>query len=203
LLGEWLAGGEVGEGSKSGEGVADAEEEVAVAEVPKVLGVVVQVPGGAGEGVAGGKFDEECLDDAILIVFGLVRQARYEAVNDEGEKKMLVVDVMQREHRAAVEQELGGERLEAEVFERDAERWLGLCGEDGSGSKKKTGQCGTEMTVQCRNGGMGNRHGTGRVSLHYRQRVSVMFHRRGSDGNVCNCDGHHGGPDGAGDTKAG
>jgi hypothetical protein len=38
--------------------------------------------------------------------------------------------------------------------------------------------------VQCRNGGMGNRHGTGRVSLHYRQRVGVMFHRRSSGGNV-------------------
>jgi hypothetical protein len=51
--------------------------------------------------------------------------------------------------------------------------------------------------VQCRNGGMGNRHGTRRVSLHYRQRVRVMFHRRGSVGNVCKCDGRHGAGAGA------
>ena len=155
-----------------------------MAQVPEVLGVVVQVPGGSGEDLAGGKFDEECLDDTVLIVFGFVRQARYEAVNHEGDEKMLVVNVMQREHRTAAEQELGGERLETIVFERDAERRLGFCGEDGN-SKKKADQTGAEKVMQCRNGGMGNRHGTRRVSLHYRQRVGVMFHRRRSGGNVC------------------
>jgi hypothetical protein len=110
-----------------------------MAKVPEVLGVVVQMPGGASEGVAGGKFEEKCLDDAVLIVFGFVGQARYEAVNDEGEEKMLIINVVQREHRAAVEQELGGERLETEVFQRDAERRLGFCGEDRDSSKKKAG----------------------------------------------------------------
>jgi hypothetical protein len=162
-----------------------------MAQVPEVLGVVVQVPGGAGEGVAGGKFEEKCLDDAVLIVFWFVRQARYEAVNDKGEEKMLIINVVQREHRAAVEQELGGERLEPEVFERDAEWRLGLCSEDGD-SKKKADQGGAEKAMKCRNGGMGNRHGTRRVSLHYRQRVGVMFHRRRSSGNVCKCDRRHG-----------
>jgi hypothetical protein len=93
--------------------------------------VVVQVPGGAGKGAACWEFEEKGVDDAVLIVFGLVGEAGYEAVNDEGEEKMLVVNVVQGEHRAAVEQELGGERLEAEVFERDAEWRLELCGEDG------------------------------------------------------------------------
>src|ERR1700735_1311298 len=44
MLGEGLAGREVGEGSEGGERVADTQEEVAVAEVPEVLSVVVQVP---------------------------------------------------------------------------------------------------------------------------------------------------------------
>ena len=94
MLGEWVAGGEVGEWGEAGEGVADAEEEVAVAEVPEILRVVVQVPGGAGEGAAGGEFEQDGVDDAVLIVFGLVGQAGYEAVHDEGEEKMLVINVV-------------------------------------------------------------------------------------------------------------
>src|SRR6266550_667394 len=137
-----------------------------MAQVPEVLGVVVQVPGGAGEGAAGGDFEQNGVDDAVLIVFGLVGQAGDEAVNDEGEEKMLVVNVVQREHGAAVEQELGGEMLEAEVFERDAEWGLGLCGEEGDGGKKKKpGQSGAEDGAgRCRDGGVGNQHGTRRVS---------------------------------------
>ena len=136
LLGEGLAGGEVGERSEGGEGVADAEEEVAVAKVPEVLGVVVQVPGGAGEDAASGEFEEDGVDDAVLIVLGLVGQARYEAVDDEGEEKVLVVDIVQREHGAAVEQELGGKRLEAKIFERDAQRWLRAAGSTRGGPRE-------------------------------------------------------------------
>jgi hypothetical protein len=73
---------------------------------------------------------------------------------------------VQGEHGAAVEQELGGERLETEVLQRDAERRLGLCGEDGDSSKKKAGQAETEKTTQRRNGEVGNLHGTGCVFLH-------------------------------------
>ncbi len=51
-LGEGLAGDEVGEGREEGEGVADAEDELAVAKAPEVLAVIVQAPGGAGEDVA-------------------------------------------------------------------------------------------------------------------------------------------------------
>ena len=43
----------------------------------------------------------------------------------EGEEEMLVVDVVQGEHGAAGEQELSGLRLEAKVFERDPQGWLG------------------------------------------------------------------------------
>ena len=136
-------GGEVGEWSEGGEGVADAQEEVAVAEAPEVLGVVVEVPGGAGEDLAGGEFEEDGVDDAVLIVGGLVGQAGDEAVDDEGDEKMLVVDVVQREHGAAVEQELGGEGLEAEVFEGDAERAAPGRGRrrEGVRRRRRAGQC--------------------------------------------------------------
>jgi hypothetical protein len=110
---------------------------VAVAKVPEILSVVVQVPGGMGEGAAAGEFEQDGVDDTVLIVFGFVGQARDEPVNNEGEEEMLVVNVVQREHGAAIEQELGGERLEAEVFERDAKRRFRLCGEDGDGGEKK------------------------------------------------------------------
>jgi hypothetical protein len=76
---------------------------VAVAKAPEVLGVVVQMPGGSGEDAAGGEFEENGVDDTVLIVFGLVCEPRDEAVGDEGEEKMFVVNVVQREHRAAVE----------------------------------------------------------------------------------------------------
>jgi hypothetical protein len=99
------------------------------------LGVVVQVPGGARQGASSGEFEQDGVDDAVLIVFGLVGQAGYETVNDKGEEKMLVVNVVQREHGAAIEQELGRERLEAEVFEREAKRRFRLCGEDGDGGE--------------------------------------------------------------------
>jgi len=138
-----------------------------MAQVPEVLSVVVQVPGGAGEGTFGWEYEQNGFDDAVLIVFGLVGKAGYEAVNDEGEEKMFVVDVVQREHGGAVEQELGREVLEPEVFEWDAERRFGLCGEDGDdGKKKKPGQSGAEDrgAGRCRDGEVGNQHGTRRVS---------------------------------------
>jgi hypothetical protein len=79
-----------------------------MAQIPEVLGVVMQVPGSAGEGAAAGEFQQNGVDHAVLIVFGFVGQAGDEAVNDEGEEKMLVVHVVQRHHGAAVEQELRG-----------------------------------------------------------------------------------------------
>jgi hypothetical protein len=163
LLGERLAGGEVRQWSEGGEGVADAEEEVAVAKAPEVLGVVVQVPCGAGEDAGTRDFEENGVNNAVLVVFGFVRQAGDEAVDDEGEEEMFVVNVVQREHGAAVEQELRGEGLKAELVEREAKRWLGSAGKDWEGQEKnKAGQSGAEVTVQCRNG-VGNRHGTERV----------------------------------------
>jgi hypothetical protein len=100
--------------------------------------VVVKVPGGAGEDLAGGKLEENGVDYSILIVFGVVGQTRYETVDDKGEEKMLVINVVQREHRAAIEQELGGESLEAEVFQRKTDRGLRAAsesGRDGVGSE--------------------------------------------------------------------
>jgi hypothetical protein len=95
---------------------------VAAADAPEVLGVVVEVPGGAGEDFAGGDFEEDGIDDAVLIVFGLVGQSWDEAVDDKGEEKMLVVNVVQGEHRAAIEEEFSGQGLEAESLDGDA-KW--------------------------------------------------------------------------------
>src|SRR5271154_6682979 len=168
MLDEGLAGREVGQRSEGGEGVADAQDEVTVAEAPEVLGVVVQVPGGAGEDFASRKFQENSVDDTVLVVFGLVAQARDEAVDDEGEQKVFVINVVQREHRAAVEQELRREGLEAEVFEWDAKGRLRAASKRGDGyEENKPAQPGMKAALRGRDGEVGNRHGTGRVSLHY------------------------------------
>jgi hypothetical protein len=101
---------------------------VAVAEAPEVLGVIVQMPGGSGEDAASGEFEENGVDDTVLIVFGLVGEEGDEAMGDEGEEKMFVINVVQREHRAAVEQKLRAERLETEIFQGDAQREFGSTG---------------------------------------------------------------------------
>jgi hypothetical protein len=53
---------------------------------------------------------------------------------------MLVVNVVQGEHGAAVEEKLVGEGLKAEVLEGDAQRRLGAAGEgdrvQGAGNRK-------------------------------------------------------------------
>ncbi len=95
MLGEWVSRREVGERGEGGEGVAHTKKEVSVAEVPEVLGVIVQVPGGAGQDAAGGDFEQNGVDDAILILCGLVGQARDEAMDDEGNEKVLLVNVVQ------------------------------------------------------------------------------------------------------------
>ena len=46
--------------------------------------------------MAAGEVEEDGVDDTVLIVLGLIRKARDEAVDDEGEQEMLVVDVVQR-----------------------------------------------------------------------------------------------------------
>jgi hypothetical protein len=100
----------------------------------------MQVPGGARQGTAAGEFEQNALDDAVLIVFGFVGQAGDEAVNDEGEEKMLVVDVVQREHGAAIEQELGGKRLKSEVFKGDAQWGVSFCRKARCGGEEKAGR---------------------------------------------------------------
>src|ERR1700733_5623847 len=83
--------------------------------------MVMQVPGGAGEGFAGREFDEDGVDVAVHVVYWLVGEAGDQFLDDEGDEEMLVVDVVESEHGAAVEQELFGEGHEAEVFEREAQ----------------------------------------------------------------------------------
>jgi hypothetical protein len=128
-LGEGLTGGEIRQWSEGGEGVADTQEEMAVADVPEILGVVVEMPGGAGEDIAVGDFEEDGIDDTVLIVFGFVGEARDEAVDNESDEKMLVVNVMQGEHGAAVKQKLVGEGMEAEILDEDAQWRFGVAGE--------------------------------------------------------------------------
>ena len=111
-----------------------------MAQIPEVLGVVMQVPGGARQTAAAGEFEQNALDDAVLIVFGFVGQAGDEAVNDEREEKMLVVDVVQRQHGAAIEQELGGKRLESEVFKGDTQWGVVFCRKGRCGGEEEAGQ---------------------------------------------------------------
>ena len=106
-------------------------------------------------------------------------------MGDEGEEKMLIVNVVECEHGAAVQQELRGKGLEAQVFQRDTKRRLGAAGEDGGWDQdEQPGETGAEETARRRDV-PGNQHGDWRVSLHYRSRVGVMFHRRRTCGNVC------------------
>jgi hypothetical protein len=108
-----------------------------MADVPEVLGVVVEVPGGAGEDLGGGDFEEDSVDDAVLVVHGFIGEARDEAMDYEGDEKMLVVDVVKGEHGAAVEEKLIGERLKAEVLKGDAQRGLRAAGEEGQSGKQE------------------------------------------------------------------
>jgi hypothetical protein len=165
ILGEGMTGGEIGERGEGGEGIADTEEEMAMAKIPEVLGVVMEVPGGAGENLSGRELEQEGVDDTVLIVLGLVGQAGDEAVGDEGKENMLIVNVVEREHRAAVEQELWRKRLEAEVFQWDTKSWLGDAGEDRRRDETEDAdQSNAEKAVLYRIGPLvrpGNRHGIG------------------------------------------
>ena len=113
MLREGVGRREVGEGCKGREAIANAQHEMAVPEIPEVLGMVVQMPGGAGEGLAGGEFQHKGVNHTVLIVLGFGGETGNQAVRNEREQEMLVVDVVEREHGAAVEQKLGRKGLEA------------------------------------------------------------------------------------------
>jgi hypothetical protein len=100
-----------------------------VAEAPEVLAVVVEPPRGAGDHVAAGKFEEKSVDVAVLIVFRIARQTCKKAANGKGEEQVAVVDIVNGKQRTAGEQELRGERLEAERLEGDAKRRFRPLGE--------------------------------------------------------------------------
>jgi hypothetical protein len=168
--------------------------------------VVMEVPVGACEGFAGRQFEEDGFDVAVHVVCGLIGKAGDEFFDDEGEEEVLVVDVVEGEHGAAVEEELLGDGLEAELFEGQAEGLVGAfggalgaagAGGGGDGEEEKAGERPAEEAMRCRVGWSGNRHGLRRVShvagtplggqVHV-SRVRVLFHRRGIAGNVYRCD---------------
>ena len=137
-----------------------------MAEAPQILAVVVRAPGGAGKDVAGGEFDQDGVDGAVHVVLWLVGQPREEMAGAEGEEKMLVVDIVDGQHGAACEEELLGEWLEAELFQREALVGSGdACGEEGGSEEKKKHAYEREAMAKRRNERSGNRHGSGRVSL--------------------------------------
>jgi hypothetical protein len=80
---------------------------------------------------------------------------------------MLVINVVQGEHRAAVEEKLVREVLEAEVLDGDAQGLLRAAGAEGQSGKEdeKPRQPEAGSAGRCRDGGLWNRHDTWRVSL--------------------------------------
>jgi hypothetical protein len=166
MLGKGLASGQVGERSEGGEGVADAQEEVAVTKTPKILTVVVGAPGGAGKDVAGGKFQQDGVDCAVHVVFGFIGQTLEKVAGTEGEQEVLIVDVVDGQHGAASEEELLGERLEAELVQGKTLVGNGpASGEEGRSERKKKNAHERESAAERRNERPGNHHGSSRVSL--------------------------------------
>jgi len=55
------------------------------------LAVVVETPFGAGEDFAGGQFDEEGGDHAVLIVDGVAGEAREQAAHAIGDEEVVAV----------------------------------------------------------------------------------------------------------------
>lgn len=110
---------------------------------------------------------------AILVVFGLIRQARQKTAGGESKKQVVVIDIVDGEHRTASSQELGGLWLKAQGFEWNAERRFRAAGKKLSGrAQKKQGN--TEEAVEKmagasgRDGALGNRHDRARVLVSLR-----------------------------------
>jgi hypothetical protein len=137
-LAEGLARCEIGDRREGSKGIADAQKEGSVAKTPEVLAVIVKTPLGSGEDVAGGDFNQNCVNEAILIVGRLVGQALEEAMGAPGEKQMPVVHVMEGVHGAAGEKELRRGLLEAKWFQRDAKCGVGIAsGQEGYCDEKE------------------------------------------------------------------
>ena len=173
MLDEGLARVEVGEWCEGGEAVAEAEEELSVAEVPEVLAVIVDEHLGAGEEAAGGEFDEQEIDVVILIGRGIVGDAGNEVAGVEGDEEMSGIHIVQGEHGAAVEQIAGGQGHEADVLKRDSGGWAGAgseecCGQDEAEECEEQEQSPAEMAARMAAGMVewreGNRHSV--VSVH-------------------------------------
>jgi hypothetical protein len=165
-LGEGRGRGEVGEWRDGAEGVADAEEEASVTEGPEVLAVIVESPLGAGEDAAGGEFEEEGGDVAVLVGGRVVGDALEEGAGVVGEQEVGVVDEVEGEHGTAGEEELRDERLEAEWRKRDAEGRVRIAGEAaGCGKEKEQGEAQKPAKAAVHGEMEGNLHDSVRVSI--------------------------------------
>lgn len=164
-LPEGLGGGEVGERGDGGEGVAGTKEEASVAKGPEVLAVIVEAPLGACEDAAGGEFEEEGGNVAVLVLRGIVGNALEEGAGVEGEQKVRVVHEVEGEHGAAVEEELRDKGLEAKWRKGDPKRRLRAASVAGNGCEDDE-QRNIQPAAAAEHGEMeGNLHGSGRVSV--------------------------------------
>jgi hypothetical protein len=139
-----------------------------MAKIPEILAVIVEPPLGAAEDVTGWEFEENSLDETVLIVGGLVGQTREEAVSAIGEEQVFVVHVVERVHGAAGEKELGGDRHEAQRFQGDAKNGVGVTGsQEGNRYQEKKRK---KPDVGAGSGHRGseswNRHSCCHVSVH-------------------------------------
>ena len=167
---------QVFEGLDDGELVADAEEEAAVGKGPEVLGAVAGAPEGAGEDLAGGKFEQERCDVAVVVLGGGVREAGEELAGVEGEEEVGGVDEVEGV-------EGGGERVGGRWGVAD--RKSSGKGEDGVGGfglgSGVDGGCGEEGEEECGSEAAARRlkrdarlYGGGDIAS-----LVLLFHRRG------------------------
>ena len=134
---------------------------MAVTEAPEILAEVVKTPFGVGEFAAGGEFEEDGLDDAVLVFGWTIGDTRHETGDAEGDEEMLIVDVIDGEHGSAFEEVAGGDRLEAEGLKGNALRRVGLPGGAGR-ERKEEGETESERT----NSGGAMRCGSGQRGEH-------------------------------------
>jgi hypothetical protein len=136
-----------------------------VAEIPEILTMVVETPRRTAQDTTRGQLQQNGVDVTVLVVRRIVREALQEAAGTEGDEEVPAVHVVEREHGAAGEEELGGERLETQGFEGDAEGGIGISRQKRWGKEEEHKKA-EEMAEHRDRGDVdGNRHDFVNVSL--------------------------------------